>query len=150
MRLTEKKVVATLRQHGYKLTPQRRAIIRTITSNQDHLTPAAIYQRVHKEHPNIGLVTIYRTLEILVQLKLICELHAGDNCPSYTVSTPGHHHHLICADCGRVIDFTGHDLTELEQRLSLETKFKINSHVLEFVGLCQACQKKEAGILSGL
>ncbi len=140
MRLTERQVVATLRQHHYKLTPQRRAVIRTIASNQDHLTPAAIYQRVHQEQPNIGLVTIYRTLQILAELKLICELHAGDSCPSYTISASGHHHHLICANCGRVIDFAGYDLTELEQRLTLETRFKINRHVLEFTGLCQACQ----------
>jgi Fur family ferric uptake transcriptional regulator len=142
MRLTERKVAATLRQHGYKLTPQRRALIRTIASSQDHLTPAAIYEKIHQEHPNIGLVTIYRTLEILTQLKLICELHTGDSCPSYTISASGHHHHLICTNCGRVVDFTGHDLTELGQRLSLETGFKIDSHMLEFVGLCQACQKE--------
>jgi len=144
MRLSEKKLVATLRQHGYKLTPQRRAVIRTITAKPDHLTPAAIYQRVHKEHPNVGLVTIYRTLEILARLKLICELHTGDNCPSYTIGAPGHHHHLICSHCGTVIDFTGHDLTELEQRLVYETGFKIKSHMLEFTGLCQACQPATA------
>ena len=142
MRLSERKLVATLRQQGYKLTPQRQAVIRTIAATQDHLTPAAIYERLHKEHPNIGLVTIYRTLEILIELKLICELHTEDSCPSYTIGTPGHHHHLICTNCGRVVDFTGHDLTELEQRLSLETKFKINSHVLEFTGLCPSCQRK--------
>ena len=142
MRLTEKKVIATLRQHGYKLTPQRRAIIRTITSNQDLLTPAAIYERLHKEHINIGLVTIYRTLEILVELELICVLHSGVSCPSYTVGTAGHHYHLICTNCRRVIDFTSRDLTEVEQRLSLETGFKVDSHKLEFVGLCRACQKK--------
>jgi len=141
MRLSERKLAAILRQHGYKLTPQRRAIMRVIAFSQDHLTPNAIYERVHQEHPNIGLVTIYRTLEILVGLKLICELHSGDSCPSYTISAPGHHHHLICANCGRVVDFSGYDLTELEQRLSLETKFKINSRMLEFIGLCQACQK---------
>ncbi len=141
MRLSERKLVAILRQHGYKLTPQRRAIMRVIAFSQDHLTPNAIYERVHQEHPNIGLVTIYRTLEILVELKLICELHGGDSCPSYTISALGHHHHLICTNCGKVVDFTGSDLTELEQRLSLETKFKINSHMLEFTGLCQACQK---------
>ena len=140
MRLSEKKLEAALRQHGYKLTPQRRAVIRTITTHQDHLTPAAIYQRVHKEHPNIGLVTIYRTLEILAELKLVCELHTGDNCPSYTIGAPGHHHHLICAHCGRVIDFTGSHLTGLEQRLAHETGFKIESHMLEFTGLCQSCQ----------
>ena len=94
MRLTERKVVAALRQHGYKLTPQRRVVIRVIASNQEHNTPSAIYEKVHRDQPSIGLVTIYRTLEILTKLNLICELHAGDSCRSYTISAPGHHHHL--------------------------------------------------------
>ncbi len=141
MKLTKGKIVAILRQHGYKLTPQRRAVIGTIASSQDHLTPAAIYEKVHQDHPDIGLVTIYRTLEILGELGLICELHAGGSCHSYTISASGHHHHLICANCGRVVDFTGYNLSDLEQRLSLETGFEVKDHLLEFTGLCQACQK---------
>ncbi len=142
MRFTERKVVTTLRQHGYKLTPQRRGVIRTITSSQGHLTPTAIYEKVHQEYPNIGLVTIYRTLEILDKLGLICEVHAIGNRRSYLVRRPSeHHHHLICSDCGVVVDFTNCDLGELEQRLSRETGFEIKSHLLEVLGHCQNCQK---------
>ena len=141
MRLTNRKITATLKRHGYKLTPQRRAVIQTITHSQDYLTPATIYQKVHQDSPNIGLVTIYRTIDILAELGLICELHAGGICRSYTISAPEHHHHLICSDCGVVIDFTGHDLSELEQSLSKRSGFRIDSHLLEFAGLCQACQK---------
>jgi len=96
---------------------------------------------VHQDHPNIGLVTIYRTLEILAKLELICELHAGGICRSYTISAPEHHHHLICSNCGLVIDSTGHNLSELEQSLYNESGFRIDSYLLEFFGLCQACQK---------
>ncbi len=142
MRLTERKVAAILRQHSYKLTPQRRVVIQAIASNQDHLTPTAIYERVHQHHPSIGFVTIYRTLEILAQLGLICELHAGGSCRSYTISAPGHHHHLICSNCSRVIDFTGCELGKVEQDLSSKTGFRIEGHLLEFIGLCQACQKE--------
>ncbi len=142
MRLTERKIAATLRQYGYKLTPQRWVVIRTIISSQDHLTPAAMYKKVHQEHPNIGLVTIYRTLGILAKLGLICELHAGGSCRSYAISAPGRHHHLICSNCGTVVDFTGYNLSRLEQRLSIETGFKVADHLLEFIGLCQACQKQ--------
>ena len=142
MRLTERKLVAKLRQHGHKLTPQRRVVIQAIASNQKHLTPAAIYERVHQAQPNIGLVTIYRTLEILVRLKLICELHAGDSYRSYTISAPGHHHHLICSNCGKVVDFPGCELEEAQQSLSKQTGFRIDEHLLEFIGLCQACQKE--------
>jgi len=142
MRLTERKVAAILRQHSYKLTPQRRVVIQAIASNQDHLTPTAIYERVHQHHPSIGFVTIYRTRELLAQLGLICELHAGGSCRSYTISAPGHHHHLICSNCSRVIDFTGCELGKVEQDLSSKTGFRIEGHLLEFIGLCQACQKE--------
>jgi len=140
LKLTERKVLTTLKRHGYKLTPQRRVVIATIASSQDHLTPADIYREVHQTCPNIGLVTIYRTLEILAKLQLVCELHAVGNCHSYTISNPQHHHHLICSKCGRVVDFTGYNLTELEDRLSRESGFRIDDHLLEFTGLCEVCQ----------
>lgn len=143
MRLTQRKLVATLRQHGYKLTPQRRVVIAAIASTKEHLTPTAIYEKLHPDHPNIGLVTIYRTLEILAELGLICELHAGGSCHSYTTSAPSHHHHLICSGCGKVVDFGGYDLSEMEQNLTKETGFRIADHLLEFIGLCQTCQKEE-------
>lgn len=141
MRLTEKKVVAALRQHGCKLTPQRRVVLKVLANSQDHLTPAAVYERVHQEHPGIGLVTVYRTLGILTELGLICEVHAGGSCRSYLVRRPSeHHHHLICSECGKVVDFTDCELGELEQRLSTETGFQIGSHLLEFLGHCRDCQ----------
>ena len=141
MRFTEKKIATLLRQHGYKLTPQRRAVLSVIALSHEHLTPAAIYEKVRLEHPNIGLVTVYRTLEVLTRLGLICEVHAGGNCRSYLMRRPTeHHHHLICSDCGTVVDFTDCDLSELEQRLSNETDFKIEGHLLEFVGQCQNCR----------
>ena len=141
MRLTERRIAAALRQHGYKLTLQRRVVIRAIASTPDHLTPAAIYVKVYQDHPGIGLATIYRTLDILARLELVCELHAGGSCHSYTIGAPEHHHHLICSNCGEVVDFTGYDLSPLEQRLSRETGFEIEGHLLEFIGRCQNCQR---------
>lgn len=126
MRLSQKKLAATLKHHGYKLTPQRRAIISAIASSPNH--------------PAVGLATVYRTLEILAKLELICELHAGGG-RSYTTTTPGHHHHLICAQCGEVIDFSGYHLAELEKRLSHQTGFEIEGHLLEFTGRCQHCRQ---------
>jgi Fur family ferric uptake transcriptional regulator len=143
MRLSEKKIITTLKRHGYKLTPQRRAVISAIASSPDHLTPSALYQKVRQYFPTIGLAAIYRTLDILVKLELVCELHVGGSCRSYTAATPGHHHHLICTDCGEVIDFSGYHLAELEERLCRETGFEIEGHLLEFTGRCQNCQKND-------
>jgi Fur family transcriptional regulator, ferric uptake regulator len=143
---TEKRIVHELRQHGYKITPQRRIIINAIVQSHEHLTPAAIYEKVCRQHPGIGLVTIYRTLEMLTGLGLICETYAGGSCRSYLMRRPAeHHHHLICADCGTVIDFTDCDLGGLERRLAKETSFKINGHLLEFLGQCRKCSTAAGG-----
>jgi Fur family ferric uptake transcriptional regulator len=141
MRFTENKIVALLRQRGYKLTPQRRQIINSIALSHEHLTPSAIYQKVREQYPGIGQVTIYRTLDILAEMGLICEVHAEGGCRSYLLRSPTvHHHHLICSDCGAVVDFTNCDLIELEHKLSQKTGFAINSHLLEFSGRCPNCQ----------
>lgn len=143
MRLTEKRLNSRLRQQGYRLTPQRRAVLKVIAESPGHLTPAAIHDRVRREYPAIGLVTVYRTLAILAELGLICEVHAGGSCRSYLMRKPvGHHHHLICSECGAVVDFADCELEQLEERLSRATGFKVGGHLLEFLGLCPACQKR--------
>jgi len=148
MKFTQKEVGAILRRHGYKLTWQRRVVIEAITASQSSLTPAILYAKVRQGHPNIGLVTIYRTLEILAELELVCELHGGGACHRYTIgqSEQHHHHHLICSGCSLVTDFTRHNLSVLEQRLARQSRFRIDGHLLEFFGLCSACQEKQSGL----
>ena len=141
IKLTENKIISLLRQRGYKLTEQRRQVITAITLSHEHLTPAAIYQKVHQQYPGIGRVTIYRTLDILAELGLICEVHAEGSCRSYLLRRPyEHHHHLLCSDCGAVVDFTDCDLNELAHNLSRKTGFNIDGHLLEFSGHCPNCQ----------
>lgn len=142
MRLTEKKAVSILRQGGYKLTPQRRAVLRTVAASHNHLSPAEIYDQVRQEHPGIGVVTVYRTLDILAELGLICEVHTGSSSRNYLMRRPSHHHHhLICSGCGTVVEFTDCELDKLAKKLSRETGFEVEEHLLEFFGHCQNCQK---------
>jgi len=124
-------------------------VVHVITTSQDHLTPAAIFEKVKQSCPSIGLVTVYRTLKLLTELNFICELHTTDNFPSYTAGTPQHHHHLVCSGCGKVVDFASprlieHEVAELEGRLSRENGFRIDKHLLEFTGLCEPCQETES------
>ncbi len=141
MTFTENKIVSLLRQRGYKLTPQRRQVISAIALSHEHLTPAAIYEKVQEQYPSIGRVTIYRTLDMLAELGLICEVHTEGSCRSYLLRRPSeHHHHLVCSDCGAVLDFTDCDLGELEQKLSQKTGFNIDNHLLEFSGHCPDCK----------
>jgi Fur family ferric uptake transcriptional regulator len=139
---TKQQIINELRDRGYKLTPQRRRIVEAITGVQEHLTPAEIHKVVSRDDPTIGLVTIYRTLEILAELELVCEVHVGGNCRSYLLRRPReHHHHLVCSRCGTVVDFTDCDLSRLEDRISKDNGFTIEGHILEFIGRCRECNK---------
>jgi Fur family ferric uptake transcriptional regulator len=141
MRLTANKIAGILREHGFKLTPQRHTILKVIAASNDHLTPETIYEKACLKSPGIGLVTVYRTLDLLGELNLVCRVHAPGGCRSYMMRRPAeHHHHLICSRCSRVVDFTECTLTDMEQKLSRETRFDIQGHLLEFYGLCPDCR----------
>jgi len=143
--ITEKKLVTMLRREGYKMTPQRRAILKEVADAHDHLTPAALFERVQHSQPKIGLVTIYRTIQILEEVGLICEMHAERTSRSYLLKrAPEHHHHIICSGCGTVADITNCGLEKLQNRLSKETGFEIEGHLLEFFGYCRQCQRLKA------
>jgi Fur family ferric uptake transcriptional regulator len=138
--MTVESISGALRAGGFRITSQRRAILNVIARRPEHMTPAAIYKRVRHKHGSIGLVTVYRTLEMLTDLDLLCRVHSDRGCRSYLVKRPtGHHHHMVCASCGKVVDFKACNLSALQKRLSKKTGFKIESHLLEFNGICHDC-----------
>ncbi len=129
-----------MRQEGYKLTPQRHAVLKVIAASSDYLTPEDIYSGARVYSPGIGLITVYRTLGLLSDLKLVCRVHAPDGCRGYMMRRPTeHHHHVVCSSCSRVVDFKGCGLSDLERKLHDDTGFDINGHLLEFYGLCPEC-----------
>jgi Fe2+ or Zn2+ uptake regulation protein len=141
MRLTANRIAGLLREYGYKLTPQRHAILKVIAASTGHLTPEAIYEKARRIKSNIGLATVYRTLALLSKQNLVCRVHTPDGNRGYMMRRPAeHHHHLVCSRCGKVVDFPECSLADLEQRLSRETRFDINGHLLEFYGLCPDCR----------
>jgi len=135
-------VIDTLKAKGYKVTRQRKAVLESLAQANGHQTPQEVYQSLRVTEPSIGLATVYRTLEVLKRLGVVCELSMPDCGRSYTLgASDQHHHHLVCSGCGVVVDFTTHGLDELEHRLMLESGFAITSHVLEFAGVCPSCQR---------
>lgn len=141
MRLTANRIAGLLRSHGYRLTPQRYAVLKAIASSEGHLTPDAILERARTFRSDISRVTVYRTLDVLSQLELVCRVHVPDGCRSYMMTRPtGHHHHLVCIRCGRTVDFANCSLEELEERLRSETGFRTTGHILEVYGVCPACE----------
>lgn len=132
-----------LHEHGYRLTASRRAVIETMANSQRMLNPAQIYEKARKVCASLGLVTVYRTLAQLEQLKLVQRVHLTDGCHAYIATVPGHHHLLICQGCGRVENFTGDKMEALIERVSSESGYFINDHWLQFFGLCTACREEQ-------
>ncbi|ADJ25399.1 ferric uptake regulator, Fur family [Dehalogenimonas lykanthroporepellens BL-DC-9] len=135
-------ILESLRQAGYKLTPQRRAIITELSSSTATLTPTGLHRRLSVDRPDIGLVTVYRTLDILTELGLLCRFNEG-TVPAYKLAGTEHHHHLVCRGCGLVTDFSGYCPHETATVLEEETGFRITEHRLEFAGYCRQCEAEK-------
>jgi Fur family ferric uptake transcriptional regulator len=137
-----KEVIKQLRSAGHKVTPQRVTIIKYFLESTEPVTPVSLYEKIHRIDPEIGEVTVYRTLNILSEMGLICMFHNGDNTHSYISRPPEHHGHLICSLCGRVVNFTNCNVAETEAQLVADTGFRIIDHRLDFYGICPDCNKK--------
>jgi len=143
------------RGFGHRITLGREAILDVLIKANKHLSAEDIYMKVHSVYPSVGLTTVYRTLEILVKLGIIYKFDFGDGRARYEiVKDPkgvDHHHHLICSNCNRVIDYTEFidDEVELfkrtEEGLAKKYDFKITNHLIQFYGLCKECSGKNKG-----
>ena len=144
------KFKALLKENGLKVTTQRIAILDVLQSRPDtHLTAEEIYEYVREQYPEIGLATVYRTIQLLSDLHLIDKLNLDDGFVRYEIGKMGsefesghHHHHLICLGCGKVFSFEDDMLESLENRIKEKLQFDIVDHEVKFYGYCVKCQKK--------
>lgn len=140
------KVRTELKKMGYKLTPQRRSILNVILEHQkDHLSTLEIYDYVKKDCPEIGLATVYRTLQLFEEIDIINKQNFDDGCNRYELTDPQQdhqHHHLICLSCGEVSEMEGDLLEELEQEVKRTKGFEITNHKLKFFGYCKKCKDR--------
>ena len=134
----------TLSQHGYKLTRQRRAVVDVVACGQTRFSAADVFVQAQRVCPDLGLTTVYRTLEILAELGAIRRVHLDDGCEAFAPTAIEHGHYLICANCRATVEFEGCDLTAMLNRVAEQTGFKIEQHWLELVGRCPKCLRKAA------
>lgn len=129
-----------LKEKGYRLTPARVAIVAALVACGGHITADDLVARVHLQSAAVGRMTVYRTLELLSELGLIRPVYQGTGAAHYILLAEGHHHHLVCAHCARVIEFDDCMLENLGQVIAERYNFQLQSHLLELFGLCQECQ----------
>lgn len=140
--MTESVLLQQLRTAGYKVTAARQAVLQVIEQEDEHLDPAEILRRAQQRYPALGRATVYRTLELLTQLNLVRPIYVGEHGPIY-IRTQGGHHHLVCSNCGVVIDFDQCVADQMTAELAERFGFQIQSHLLEFYGQCAACQSAQ-------
>lgn len=138
-----------LKDRGLKVTTQRVKVLEVLAGCPDkHLTAEEIYTRVKVECPEIGLATVYRTIQLLLELELIDRINLDDGYVRYEIGslevehTRHHHHHLICLECGKVMSFQDDLLDELEEKIEKTTQFQVVNHEVKLYGYCKECGGK--------
>ena len=133
---------STLHENRRKLTRPRRAVLDIIAAADHHLTPAEIYNKAKAKKLRLGLTSVYRTLDLLVNLGYVQRIHLQEGCHSYVTAGRTHGHQLVCTECGRAEEFAECDLDPLMKGLQKKTGYAIQVHMLELMGLCPECQSK--------
>ena len=149
MNLMMKRRKDKIKDKKYKMTSQRQVILRAfVESSENHLSAEDVYERVKKTAPDIGLATVYRTLDLFTEMDLLKKLDFDEGCSRYELNDreeDGHfHHHLICLGCGKVRECRDDLLETLETILQKQLHFQTVDHQLKVYGYCENCQKKRA------
>jgi Fur family ferric uptake transcriptional regulator len=131
-----------IRRNGHRLTPQRLLVIEALHNADKHISAEEIYAQLHNRYPYANISTVYRTLELLKEIKLVTETNFGEGRVRYHVAEKGHHHHLVCHSCGKVIDLKEFVLQPLKDTLFREYGFDADLRHLAISGECRGCRRK--------
>lgn len=139
------RVLRALREAGYRITAARRAVVEAVLGRDRQFTGADIVAQVAAPGRSVGRATVFRTLEVLVDLGVVGRVHTPGGGQGYVLCPQGHHHHAICSRCGLVVDLPGCPLDGAAEREARLTGFRLQGHRLEYYGLCLTCQDKGTG-----
>ena len=141
-----------MRGQGYRITVPRRAILDVLSKSEEHLSAEEIYLKIHKIYRSVGLSTVYRTLELFMQMELIVKFDFGDGKARYKPvidSKKMRHNHLICINCRRIIDYSDfieeekERVRRMQDKISKRYDFEIKNHFVNIYGLCSKCKAKK-------
>ncbi len=137
-------IIQRLGMRGHRVTGSRRRVLDVLVSMPAHFTA----DDVLRELPDVGRATVFRTMKLLQDLNVVCRVLLEDGSLHYRLSARGHHHHLVCRDCGRIEDFSNCDVSSLIDQLSASTEYEIEGHWLEVYGRCSACRALKPATVS--
>lgn len=132
---------AELRARGYRLTPQRMAILRVLLTDDSHPSAQQVYEQVKVDFPMVSLATIYSTIALLKEIGAVVEVGLSDDGSHYDGMNPYPHPHLVCVSCKEIIDIDATNLVDLPQAVAQRTGYQIVGHRLVVFGICPRCQE---------
>jgi len=133
-----------IQKKGLKRTSQRDLILDVFLRTEEHLSNEDLYQLVKKEDPTVGQTTVYRTLKILTEAGLAREVRFGDGRTHYEHNYKHQHHdHMICSECGKIIEFFSAELEALQDEMAAKHDFEITQHLLRMIGICSECRRAQ-------
>lgn len=133
-----------IQKKGLKRTAQRDLILDVFLRTEEHLSSEDLYQLVHKEDATVGQTTVYRTLKLLAEAGLAREVRFGDGLTHYEHNYKHQHHdHMICSNCGKIIEFFSAELEAIQDAMAAKHKFEVQQHLLRIIGICADCRRAQ-------
>lgn len=136
------RILDLVRQRGGRVTTSRRAIVSALLDADDHVTAEALADAVQRAHPDVHQSTVYRTLDTLTEMGVIDHVHLGHGAAVYHF-TDHAHHHLVCQDCGHVIELPLATLTPLQRRIARDYDFHLDGTHFALAGHCADCRTRD-------
>ncbi|WP_100406419.1 peroxide-responsive transcriptional repressor PerR [Bacillus solitudinis] len=133
--------IEALKSTRVRMTPQRHAILEFLYETLTHPTADEIYKALENRFPNMSVATVYNNLRMFKEVGIVKELTYGDSSSRFDCVTSDHYH-VICQECGKIVDFHYPGLDEVETLAEHVTGFRVHSHRMEIYGTCQNCVKK--------
>ena len=136
----ERSLTETLRERGYRLTPQRLLVLEAIEASDDHISAEEIHSQAHARYPYMNISTVYRTLDLLKEQGLVAESDLGGGRFLYHPVGKAHHHHLVCRKCGKVQDIEASAFESLRSELKSRYGFNAVFDHMAIFGTCKSCR----------
>ena len=140
----EDQTIQTLKESGHRPTPQRLMILSALRHSSGHITASQVLQQVKESYSYIDLSTVYRTLDMLKQMRMVSETHMGGDQHSYEWIDEVRHHHLVCQDCDRVVLLDDVMLESLGSNILETYGFEVDIDHLAIFGICRDCREATA------
>ena len=128
-----------LAARGLRLTRQRRAVLEAVLEAPSTMSPVQAFDAARERCPELGLTTVYRTLELLSEIGALRRVHGPDHCEAFVPAGAAHGHTVVCSECGRVMEFTECDMNAVVDAAARQTGYRITAHFLQLSGLCPTC-----------